>query len=158
MFRLSAVAVLGCSATGITDEITLLQAIPRSKEIHRRHDNTEEEVHHPDKTAVSTLLESVGSMLKNGATPDVVEFAQASISEITGAVIPAIGNASATDQEYVYATFAQFEVILADLEEGTFEVHARNEEERRHSTAHKSCRDVEEQFCTAKTTCDYNLY
>lgn len=97
-------------------------------------------------------------MLKNGATPDVVDFAQATLSEITSVVLPAITDASAADQRLVDNTFAMFEDALAVLEEGTAQIKVAHDEERRYSAAHKSCRGLEEVACGNKIRCDYDLY
>merc|ERR1719460_814855 len=57
-------------------------------------------------------------MLKNGATPDVVDFAQATLDEITGGVLEAITRAHAADQGLVDTTFEMFETTLQELEDG----------------------------------------
>ena len=150
MFRLSSVVLFGAGhAVEVTDETTLLQGVVPKKVLQMDD--------HPEG-AIAGLMETAQNMLKHGATPDVVDFAQATLGEITGVVIPAIENASAVDQEWVHTTFAEFEVVLANLEAGTAIINRLNSEERGHSTAHKACRDMEEEKCTTKITCDYDLW
>merc|ERR1719224_1794 len=82
-------------------------------------------------------------MLKNGATPDVVEFASITLQEITSVVLPAITNASATDQALVDSTFTMFETALAQLEDGNNRVKVAHDTERALSRQHMACRDAD---------------
>lgn len=111
-----------------------------------------------DKHAVANLLESAKGMLKNGETPDVVTFAQATLDEILASVLPAIRDASAAEQVQLDAVFALFERALQALQEGNEEIHQLNQDERAISTQHKTCRDVEDTKCHEKVDCDYHLY
>lgn len=110
------------------------------------------------KTSVSSLLEAAGTMLKNGATPDVVDFTRATMDEILGTVIPAIADASEADQRLLDQIYAMFEAALVELEAGNEEIFNLNLENRQHSTQHKSCRDLEATRCEEKRTCDYDLW
>jgi hypothetical protein len=98
-------------------------------------------------------------MLKNGATPDVVDFAQATLTEITSIVLPAIINASDTDQILVTTTFGMFESALAELEAGNNRVKTAHDQERLHSAAHKTCRNSEHvDYCLPKIQCNYDVW
>jgi hypothetical protein len=108
--------------------------------------------------AISNLLQSATQMLKNGATPDVVDFAQATLTEITSVVLPAIINASNTDQALVDSTYTMFETALQELSDGNNRVKAAHDQERLFSAAHKSCRAQEETACHDKRECDYDLW
>jgi len=108
--------------------------------------------------AISNLLQSATNMLKNGATPDVVDFAQATLTEITSVVLPAIINASETDQRLVDSTFTMFANALQELSDGNNRVVAANNAERALSRSHKACRAEEETACGHKRDCDYELY
>ena len=46
------------------------------------------------KPAFQALMESATTMLKNGATPAVVDFAEETLGEVSGVVIAAIINES----------------------------------------------------------------
>jgi len=108
--------------------------------------------------AIANLLQSATQMLKNGATPDVVDFAQATLTEITSVVLPAIQNASDTDQQLVDSVFTMFESALQELSDGNNRVAAASAEERVLSRAHKACRADEEIKCHEKIECDYDLW
>jgi hypothetical protein len=98
-------------------------------------------------------------MLKNGATPDVVDFAQETLTEITGVVLPAITDAHSADQTLVDNTFALFESeVFTQLRQGQARVDALAAEERRLSAAHIACRAQEEIDCINKRRCDYDLW
>jgi len=148
MFRLT-LATLASSALSVSDETSLMQGLKPSQEVTQRNEKS---------NAIANLMSTATSMLKNGATPDVVEFAQATLAEITSIVLPAITDAHATDQVLVDHTFAMFETALVALEQGTEEIKRLSDEERLHSAAHKSCRDEEEGVCYTKRECDYDIY
>lgn len=135
------------------DESSMVQGIRRD-DIPRRSDETQ----HSHKHSLSALLESTGNMLRNGATPDVLEFTNDVIAEITMTVEPAIENASAADQELVYRMYAMFELALQELEQDNEQIFALNSEQLQHSADHKSCRQEEAVKCEDKIRCDYELY
>jgi len=148
MFRLSTVALVG-TCIAFSDETSLMQGLKPAQEMKQGHDK---------KKAITNLLSTASSMLKNGATPDVIDFASATLAEITSAVIPAIEDASDTDQDSIMVAFAHFERLLVELENGVSETRLRHLEERQLSTEHKECRASEGQHCERKTSCDYDLY
>ena len=47
--------------------------------------------------AIEALIGSAMTMLKNGATPAVVDFAEDALNEVSSALIPAIINVSEND-------------------------------------------------------------
>jgi len=131
----------------VTDETSLIQGVKPT-------------VKASDKpNAVSNLLSTATSLLKNGATPDVVEFAQATLTEITASVLPAIQDSHRVDQTLLDNTFTLFESALQNLEEENNDVKAAHDEERRLSQMHKTCRnDQERPICDSKRECDYDLH
>lgn len=150
MFRFIATSLVTV-ALAVSDETSLMQGLKASQDVTQRSDG--------DKSkAISNLMSTATSLLKNGATSDVVEFAQATLSEITSVVLPAITDAHATDQKLVTDTFAMFEDVLLALEQGTAELKALSDEERKHSALHKACRGEEEGVCYTKRECDYDIY
>ena len=144
MFRLSAPLLV--SALALHDETSLMQGL---KPVTQRADKTK---------AITTLLSTATQMLKNGATPDVVDFAQATLTEITSIVLPAITNAHEYDQLMVNETFKWFETTLQDLSDGNDRVKAAHDLERSYSGHHKFCRGEEEIACAHKRQCDYDLW
>jgi len=148
MFRLSVAALVG-SAFSVSDETSLMQGLKPTSDKRKDTDKSQ---------AITSLMATATTMLKNGATPDVVEFAEATLAEITSIVLPAITDAHATDQVLVDHTFAMFETALAALEEGTEQIKALSDEERHQSAFHKLCRHEEEGVCYTKRECDYDIY
>jgi len=146
MFRL---APLLSAAAALSDETSLMQGLKPQQVTPQKEDKSK---------AISNLLQSATNMLKNGATPDVTDFAEATLTEITGIVLPAITNASATDQALVDSTFTMFATALQELSDGNNRVLAANNQERALSRAHKACRAEEEEKCQEKIQCDYDLW
>ena len=110
------------------------------------------------KPAIQALMESATTMLKNGATPAVVDFAEETLHEVSSVVIPAIINESENDQRFIYSLHSRFQVIREELEGNNQEVFQLNFEEQALSTQHKSCRDVEHEKCNGKRECEMELY
>jgi len=149
MLRLT--APLLAAATALSDETSLMQGL-KLQHVAAKDDHDEK------SKAISNLLQSATSMLKNGATPDVVDFAQATLNEITSTVLPAIENAHDADQQLIDTTFAMFEAALIELENANNRVKTAHDEERSHSSAHKTCRAQEGLACQGKIICDYELW
>jgi hypothetical protein len=114
MFRFA--APLLASAVALNDETSLMQGL-KPQQVTQKEDKSK---------AISNLLQSATQMLKNGATPDVVEFTEATLAEITSLVLPAIVNASNTDQQLVDDTHLMFAQALEELSEGNNRVLAAN--------------------------------
>lgn len=110
------------------------------------------------KPAVASLMESAKSFLKNGATPDVVEFADATLDEVSAIVIPAIINESLSDQRFINSLYSRFDEIRNALSAGNQEIFQLNEEEVAESNLHKSCRNTEHQKCEDKRNCEMEMY
>jgi len=115
-------------------------------------------VNHRDSKSISNLLETAKHMVGNGATPDVVNFTQAIVDEITGNVFPIMLNIHNEDQQRVRDRWAQFGVVIANMEQALSEIRLLNAEDSVHSTNHRTCRAHEDAKCTAKQTCDYELW
>jgi len=110
------------------------------------------------KPAVQALMESATSMLKNGATPAVVDFAEETLTEVSSVVIPAILNESLNDQQFIYSLHARFDVIRNELAVSNQEVFQLNAEEQEFSVNHKSCRATEHIKCEDKRNCEMEMY
>jgi len=117
------------------------------------------------KPAVAALMESAKSFLKNGVTPDVVDFADATLAEVSGVVIPAIENESRTDQAFVMNLHSRFQDILNSLSAGNTEVFQLNAEEQTATVTHQTCRSKslgqeasEEHKCIEKRVCEMEAY
>jgi len=110
------------------------------------------------KPAIQALMESATTMLKNGATSAVVDFAEETLGEVSGVVIPAIINESENDQRFIYSLHSRFETIHTALATSNLEVFQLNAEEQALSVQHKSCRDVEAVKCQGKRECEMEMY
>jgi len=108
--------------------------------------------------AVANLLESAKGFLKNGATPDVVEFSDSTLESINEEVIGMIQHASETDRADIYRQHADFGLILESLRDGNSEVRILRNEERQFSVEHKACRNTEHDRCEAKRTCENHMW
>ena len=84
-------------------------------------------------------------MFRYLATPAVVHFAEETLNEVSGVVIPAITNESENDQRF------RFQVIRDALAEDNQQVFQLNAEEPTLSGQHKHCRDVQAQKRLAPT-------
>jgi len=151
-WRLSALLFASVKA----EEIALIQDVKKTTKVARKTEKG---------AAMASLMESAKGFLKNGATTDVVEFADATLEEISSIVIPAIVNASKTDQLWLDHTWSTFQSVKDDLTLRNQEVFMLNAEEQAASSSHKVCRSIalggeasQEQKCEDKRDCEMQLY
>jgi hypothetical protein len=104
------------------------------------------------------LLESARGFLTNGATPDVVTFAQQTLDEVALTIIPTLENESAADQAWMRTEWARFQGAIDELVVGNTAVHQWNAEEVAASSVHKTCRDLQKIACDGKRDCEMELY
>jgi len=114
--------------------------------------------HKSKKPAVQALMESATKMLKNGATPAVVNFTETTLAEVAATVLPSIIEESENDQAFIYGLHSRFQVIRDSLANSNQEVHQLNAEEQVLSSTHKECRDLENSHCSNKRNCEMELY
>jgi hypothetical protein len=138
MFRLVPLFV---TATAVSDETSLMQGVKP------QHVLKEEK-----SKSVSNLLETAKTMLKNGATPDVVTFAQSTLEEITSAVLPKIEDSHSADQQLVTETHAMFAEALADFNTGKADIARLQAIEDGHRDDHKECRGL---LTDSMETCEH---
>jgi len=137
--RLGALLFASVSA----DQISLMQDVKKSSKRDGKH--------------MSALMESAKGMLKNGATPDVVSFAEETLADIAGVVIPAIEHESQTQQAQVLDKFRKIRHLIHEEHGDLFSGETLPEWKRNilqwsneviaASTDHKECRDVEVCLC-----------
>ena len=141
--RLGALLFAAVSA----DETSLMQDVKKSASSKR------------DGKHMSALMESAADMLKNGATPDVVEFATETLEEIAGVVIPAIVDESRVQQEQVVEMWTQMRHLIdVDLESWLQGIAQWSSEVQAASVVHHNCRDTEKIKCDGKRDCEMELY
>jgi len=141
--RLGALLFAAVSA----DDTSLMQDVKKSASSKR------------DGKHMSALMESAANMLKNGATPDVVEFAQETLDEIAGVVIPAIVDESRVQQAQVVDNYRRMtHLIDVDLAGWKQEIFQWSSEVETASSVHHICRDEEKIKCDGKRSCEMELY
>jgi len=155
MFRL---APLLATAVALNDETALMQGV-KPQQVSTREDKSK---------SVSNLLETAKTMLKNGATEDVVTFAKETMNEIMDKVLPAIESSHASDQKLIKDTYDAFPKAREELRVGNEEIKVLYEERVRLSGEHKACRGTGKEdrkgctneycVCEDKRDCDYQLY
>jgi len=155
MFRL---APLLATAVALNDETALMQGV-KPQQVSTKDDKSK---------SVSNLLETAKTMLKNGATEDVVTFATVTMTEIMNKVLPAIESSHAADQKLITDTYQAFPEARAELLRGNQEIKLLYEERVRLSAEHKTCRGTGNEdregctneycVCEDKRDCDYQLY
>jgi hypothetical protein len=87
-----------------------------------------------------------------------VDFAEETLGEVAGVVIPAIINESENDQRFIYSLHSRFQVIHETLETVNQEVFTLNAEEQELSGQHKNCRNTEAGLCQGKQECEMEMY
>jgi len=146
MFRFATPLLI--TAGALNDETSLMQGM-KPNQVAGKVDKSK---------AVSSLLATATSMLKNGETADVVEFASATLTEIRTEVLDAIQRAHNEEQLLINRTHELFELALHNLEQDNNLVTERHDRERQYSRLHKNCRTEEAAICRSKQECDYDLY
>jgi hypothetical protein len=135
--RLGALLFASVSA----DQISLMQDVKKSSKRDGKH--------------MSALMESAKCMLKNGATPDVVSFAEETLADIADVVIPAIVHESRIQQAAVMSKWEQFRhLINIDLPEWKRIISEWSDEVSDASRVHKECRDIEHCLCYGEGVSD----
>merc|ERR1719161_41886 len=106
MFRFATPLLI--SAAALNDETSLMQGMKPNQQVSGKVDKSK---------AIDSLLATATSMLKNGETADVVEFAQATLDEIRTEVLQAIQRSHDADQLLINRTHGLFEIALHNLEQ-----------------------------------------
>jgi len=141
--RLGALLFASVSA----DQISLMQDVKKSSKRDGKH--------------MSALMESAKGMLKNGATPDVVSFAEETLADIAAVVIPAIVDESRVQQNAVLSKWTQMRYLIDhQLPEWKQTILQWSNEVTAASSVHQECRRVEEGLCydAGKRPCEMELY
>jgi len=103
------------------------------------------------------LLESAVNMVKNGVTPDVIQFTEATSSEITDNVLTAIQAAHDTDQAFLNHICARFAAAVQALSEAADQIELSNTNRIAASAAHHECRAEEALDCARSRRCEEQL-
>jgi len=104
-----------------------------------------------DKNA--RLLETAVNMIKNGVTPDVVEFVDATLANIETDVLPWIRSAHTEQQNYLKQNCEEWHAITIPFSTIT----TLNEQQEEASVAHQECRSDEAVVCARHRRCEEQL-
>lgn len=148
-FRLSPLLIAAALADEIRlDEVSSLLQEAKPIQTSRR-----------DEKPLAGLLESARGFLVNGATDDVVTFAEKTLELVTEQVIPAIISESVADKKWMDTEWAKFGTEAQNLETTKTNVlDSLAQAVTRDSNLHKECRRREAGYCKTKTECETALY
>jgi len=107
--------------------------------------------------STSKLLETAVNMIKNGVTPDVIEFVDSTNAEINDSVLVAIQSEHDIDQAYINSLCAAFETALQSLEDRAAEIAGHDTNRLSATEAHHSCRADEAFKCSNSRRCEEQL-
>jgi hypothetical protein len=107
--------------------------------------------------STSKLLDTAVNMIKNGVTPDVITFVDATNQDINEEVLVAIQSEHDIDQAYIDNLCQDFLNAVQALEDqaAAIEVHGSNSASAQH--AHHSCRADEAYACANSRRCEEQL-
>lgn len=102
---------------------------------------------------VADLRKSTLKLLKEGATPEVVDWAKEALQEITDDVETAIADSHKVDQQLVTDTVGRFTVISSQFAEKVTDLTNLRKTHSDKGSAHITCRTQEALDCEAHTKC-----
>lgn len=111
-----------------------------------------------DLKPLTGLLESARGFLTNGATPDVVRFANETLYEVSQTIIPTLVDESTADANWMATEWQRFQSALDDIATSNTAVRQWSIERTGASTGHQSCRDIQADKCEAKRDCEMELW
>jgi len=132
------------------EETSLMQSLMRQNKLGASTGSSKD--HRKDSTA--KLMETATKMIKNGATPDVVDFITSTISEINDNVLVEITDAYTEDQRYIDAMLQRLTDAAAAIPD---DCEATNEVLSGHNEEHKVCRSEEAVQCARCRKCEAEL-
>lgn len=109
------------------------------------------------KDTTARLMETATKMLKNGATPDVVQFIETTITEINQNVLGAITEEHNLDQGDINTVIGNIQAEVTAMETCTAAVNQQHGEREATSLRHKECRKDEALACAHSRYCESEL-
>lgn len=149
MRTLAATAAFVCANA---DETSLMQDL-----VTRSSSSNKLEVKTSRQDSASKLLDTAVNMVKNGVTPDVISFVDATNADINESVLKAIIDEHEIDQNYINDLCEQFKTAVQLLEDemDTIKSHADNRESTQQN--HHLCRAREAKACAYSRRCEAQL-
>jgi hypothetical protein len=105
----------------------------------------------------SKLLATAVNMIKNGVTPDVITFVDATTQDINEEVLVAIQNEHDIDQAYINSLCQDFLSAVQALEAQSTVIQGHDESRLAARAAHHSCRADEAMACAKSRRCEEQL-
>jgi len=109
------------------------------------------------KEGTARLMETATRMMKNGATPDVIVFIEATISEINDDVLVAIQDEHDRDQQLIDGLITRFGASVDAMEECRDELEQEHVGRAAANEEHKVCRSSEAIACARSRKCEEEL-
>jgi hypothetical protein len=143
-------ASLLLASDAVLEETSLMQGM-----VAQRAKLAPEKSSRKDNTA--KLMETATAMLKNGVTPDVVQFIETTITEVNSEVLGAIVDEHHRDQGIINAILDDFDAAIAEMEACAETVRGQHVERELSSHAHQLCRSDEAIKCARSRKCEEEL-
>jgi Notch-like protein len=134
------------------DETSLMQHQVRANKLSA---SSESKSNRQDST--SKLLDTAVTMIKNGVTPDVITFVDATNQDINEEVLVAIQSEHDIDQAYINSLCQDFLNAVNALEEQAEAIALHDTNRLAASEAHHSCRANEAYKCAKSRRCEEQL-
>jgi len=109
------------------------------------------------RDSTSKLLETAVTMIKNGVTPDVITFVDATSSEIEDEVLVAIQNEHDSDQLAIDGVCTRFTTAVNELADVRDQASVYATAYESSSVAHQTCRAEEAYVCARSRRCEEQL-
>jgi hypothetical protein len=138
-------------AYATADETSLLQERLRSS------NNKMAVAESSRQDSTSKLLDTAVNMIKNGVTPDVITFVDATNQDINEEVLVAIQSEHDIDQAYINSLCQAFLDAVQALEEQTAAIAVHDSNRLAASERHHTCRSEEAYACAKSRRCEEQL-
>jgi len=145
-----ATALLLLRGDATQEEMSLMQSL-----VARRSMNTDSAPSRKDNTA--RLMETATKMIKNGATPDVINFIETTITSVNSEVLGVIVEEHHIDQNMINELLERFDAAIAAMETCAASVLQQHTDRSAASHAHQVCRSDEAIYCGSSRKCEEEL-
>jgi len=149
---LAATALLACASA---DETSLMQDKVKRSSATKLSASVDSTSSRHDST--SKLLDTAVNMIKNGVTPDVITFVDATNQDINEEVLVAIQSEHDIDQAYINSLCQAFLDAVQALEDQAAQIVLHSQNSDTHCEAHHLCRASEALACAHSRRCEEQL-
>jgi len=139
------------------DETSLMQDLIKRSATSKLSTSTDLTSTEGRQHSTSKLLETAVKLVKNGATPAVIEFVDATNAEIDDDVLVSIQNEHDRDQQYIDDLVVRYNNALALLQERVTESESYVSAWDAASASHQECRAEEAYACARSRRCEEQL-